>query len=51
MSNPTAQEQEFLELINRIRTTPVNELDLLLNPSDPVAKAAIDGALTQFQNW
>ena len=49
MSNPTAQEQEFLELINRIRIAPVAELDLLINPSDPVAKAAIDGALAQFQ--
>jgi uncharacterized protein YkwD len=49
MSNPTAQEQEFLELINRIRTEPVRELDLLLNSSDPTAKAAIDGALAQFK--
>jgi uncharacterized protein YkwD len=49
MSNPTAQEQEFLELINRIRTAPVAELDLLLNSSDPIAKAAIDAALTQFK--
>jgi uncharacterized protein YkwD len=49
MSNPTAQEQEFLELINRIRTAPVAELDLLLNSSDPVANAAIDAALKQFK--
>ena len=49
MSNPTAQEQEFLELINRIRTAPVAELDLLLNSSDPIANAAIDAALKQFQ--
>jgi uncharacterized protein YkwD len=49
MSNPTAQEQEFLELINRMRTAPVAELNLLLNSSDPIAKAAIDAALTQFQ--
>ena len=49
MSNPTAQEQEFLELINRIRTAPVAELDLLLNSSDQIANAAIDAALKQFQ--
>lgn len=49
MSNPTPQEQEFLELINRMRTAPVKELELLLNSSDPTAKAAIDGALTQFK--
>jgi uncharacterized protein YkwD len=49
MSNPTAQEQEFLELINRLRTEPVAELDLLLNSSDPTTKAAIDGALAQFK--
>lgn len=49
MSNPTAQEQELLELVNRIRTAPVAELDLLLNSSDPIANAAIDAALTQFQ--
>ncbi len=49
MSNPTAQEQEFLELINRIRIAPVAELDLLLNSSDPIANAAIDAALTQFK--
>ncbi len=48
MSNPTAQEQEFLELINRMRTAPVAELELLLNSSDPTANAAIDDALTQF---
>jgi uncharacterized protein YkwD len=49
MSNPTAQEQEFLELINRIRSAPVAELDLLLNPSDPTTKTAIDNALAQFK--
>ena len=49
MSNPTPQEQEFLELINRMRATPVAELDLLLNSSDPLAKAAIDAALAQFK--
>jgi uncharacterized protein YkwD len=48
MSNPTAQEQEFLELINRLRTAPVEELALLLNSSDPTANAAINDALTQF---
>ncbi len=49
MSNPTAQEQEFLELINRMRAAPVAELDLLLNSSDPISKVAIDAALTQFK--
>jgi uncharacterized protein YkwD len=48
MSNPTAQEQEFLELINRLRDAPVEELELLLNSSDPTANAAINDALTQF---
>ena len=49
MSNPTPQEQEFLELINRMRAAPVAELDLLLNSSDPISKVAIDAALTQFK--
>jgi uncharacterized protein YkwD len=48
MSNPTAQEQEFLELINRLRAAPVGELELLLNSSDPTTKTAINDALTQF---
>ncbi len=49
MSNPTAQEQEFLELINRMRTAPVAELNLLLNSNDPAIKASIDGALAFFK--
>jgi uncharacterized protein YkwD len=48
MSNPTAQEQEFLELINRMRLTPSAELELLLNSRDPTIKASIDRALTTF---
>jgi uncharacterized protein YkwD len=48
MANPTAQEQEFLELINRMRTAPVAELDLLLNSSDPTIKASIDSSLQYF---
>lgn len=44
MSNASAQEQEFLELINRMRTAPRAELDLLLNSGD----ASIDGALRYF---
>ncbi len=48
MSNPTAQEQEFLELINRLRRAPVEELELLLNSSDSTANTAIDDALRQF---
>ena len=49
MSNPTAQEQEFLELINRMRTAPGAELQLLLNPNDATAKQSIDGALAYFK--
>ena len=45
MSNASAQEQEFLELINRMRIAPRAELDLLLNARD----ASIDGALTYFK--
>ena len=45
MSNASAQEQEFLELINRMRIAPRAELDLLLNAGD----ASIDGALTYFK--
>jgi uncharacterized protein YkwD len=48
MSNPTAQEQEFLELTNRMRMAPQAELDLLLNSPDPNTKANIDGALAYF---
>jgi Domain of unknown function (DUF4114)/Cysteine-rich secretory protein family len=48
MSNPTAQEQEFLELTNRMRMAPQAELELLLNSPDPTTKASIDGALKYF---
>ncbi len=42
MANPTAREQELLELINRMRLAPAAELDLLLNSSDPDIKIALD---------
>jgi uncharacterized protein YkwD len=48
MSSPSGQEQEFLELINRMRTAPIAELDLLLNSADPTTKADVDGALKYF---
>jgi FG-GAP-like repeat/Cysteine-rich secretory protein family len=35
MANPTAREQELLELINRMRINPAAELPLLLNSTDP----------------
>jgi uncharacterized protein YkwD len=41
MANPTAREQEFLELINRMRLAPAAELDLLINSSDPDIRAAL----------
>jgi Ca2+-binding RTX toxin-like protein len=41
MANPTAREQEFLELINRMRMAPAAELALLLNSSDPDIQAAL----------
>jgi hypothetical protein len=34
MAQPTANEQELLELINRMRLNPGAELDLLLDPTD-----------------
>jgi Ca2+-binding RTX toxin-like protein len=40
--NPTAQEQEMLELINRMRINPADELDYLINSSDPDVEFAID---------
>jgi uncharacterized protein YkwD len=49
MSNPTAQEQEFLELTNRMRMAPQAELDLLLNSPNPTTKASIDSALAYFK--
>ncbi len=44
MAQPTALEQEMLELLNRMRLNPAQELNLLLNSSDP----NINGALTAF---
>ncbi len=44
MLQPTAQTQELLELVNRIRRAPAAELDLLLNSGDP----KIAQALQQF---
>ncbi len=48
MSNATGQEQEYLELINRMRAEPRDELDLLLKSTDPTTQANIDSALKQF---
>ncbi len=48
MANPTAQEQELLELVNRIRTAPKAELDLLLNAADVATKKNIDAALAYY---
>ncbi len=45
MANPTAREQELLELINRMRIAPSAELALLLASSDQ----AIKDALTYFK--
>ncbi len=44
MLQPTAQAQEMLELINRLRQSPQAELNLLLNSGDP----KIAQALQQF---
>jgi FG-GAP-like repeat/Cysteine-rich secretory protein family len=44
MAQPTAQEQQMLELINRMRLSPAAELDLLLNSGD----AAVANALSYF---
>jgi uncharacterized protein YkwD len=41
MANPTAREQELLELVNRMRMAPAAELDLLLNSFDPNIRAAL----------
>jgi uncharacterized protein YkwD len=48
MANPTAQEQELLELTNRIRTAPLAELELLLNVADPTTKQQIEFALAKY---
>jgi Calx-beta domain/Domain of unknown function (DUF4114)/Cysteine-rich secretory protein family len=44
MPQPTAQAQEMLELVNRMRRAPAVELNLLLNSGDP----KIAQALQQF---
>jgi Cysteine-rich secretory protein family/FG-GAP-like repeat/FG-GAP repeat len=44
MAQPTAQEQQMLELINRMRQAPAAELNLLINSGDP----DINGALSFF---
>jgi uncharacterized protein YkwD len=51
MSNPNAQEQELLELINRMRLRPQEELQILLDSADPTNKSydpAIKKALDDF---
>ncbi len=51
MANPTAQEQELLELINRMRLNPQEELQILLDSSDPNHQSydpTIDRALKYF---
>jgi uncharacterized protein YkwD len=51
MANPTAQEQELLELINRMRLHPQAELQILLDSSDPNNQSydpAIEQALKYF---
>jgi RTX calcium-binding nonapeptide repeat (4 copies)/Cysteine-rich secretory protein family len=45
MAQPTAKDQEMLELVNRMRQNPAGELDLLLNSADP----KINQALNFFQ--
>jgi uncharacterized protein YkwD len=42
MAQPTAQDQEMMELTNRLRQNPGGELDLLLNSSDPKIKQNLD---------
>jgi uncharacterized protein YkwD len=52
MANPTAQEQELLELINRMRLHPQEELQILLDAADPTNKSydpAIKRALDDFK--
>jgi uncharacterized protein YkwD len=44
MAQPSAQEQQMLELINRMRQAPAAELSLLLNSGD----AAVANALSAF---
>jgi uncharacterized protein YkwD len=40
--HPSAQEQEMLELINRMRMKPANELNLLVNSSDAQVNKALN---------
>jgi uncharacterized protein YkwD len=52
MANPTAQEQELLELINRMRQYPQAELQILLDAADPTKQSydpAIKKALDDFK--
>ncbi len=42
MVQPTAQEQYMLELTNRMRINPADELDILINSSDADVNRAID---------
>jgi uncharacterized protein YkwD len=52
MANPTAQEQELLELINRMRLRPQEELEILLDAADPTKQSydlAIKKALDDFK--
>jgi uncharacterized protein YkwD len=52
MANPTAQEQELLELINRMRQYPQAELQILLDAADPTNPSydpAIKKALDDFK--
>jgi hypothetical protein len=41
MAQPTALEQEMLELVNRMRQNPAGELSLLINSDDPGVNNAI----------
>jgi uncharacterized protein YkwD len=41
LSGPSANEQEMLELINRLRTRPAQELPLILNSKDPDVQTAL----------
>src|SRR4051812_28268649 len=40
--NPTAREQEMLELVNRMRTNPAAELPLLIHSNDANVNNALD---------
>ena len=41
LSGPSADEQQMLELINRLRTRPAQELPLILNSKDPDVQTAL----------